>query len=430
MEYVNLSDFSEESGIKLKNLRKKAKNGEYKTIRFLGTGWEVQRWELEEEIIENKAPNHYITVEQYAKDHRLSLATLKKHIYAGRYPTAQKFGDDWYIDPAEIPKTGKESRGDYLTISEYACMHGQDRKVIYSLVSRGLLKSKRTDGTRGQYLIHKDEPLFEYKSIGVHEYAAMHGKDYHYVLQDINNGTYHTAVKITGRWYLDKNEPCKTKSCDYSKEYLSENGYIRLGKYAKKHGQSYTYIYSLVEKDLLPVIQDSSNRLRYILESQPFIPYIQYKEYADIYHIPYKLITDDLRNGKYKTAVFTHGHWYLDKNEQPVTPSEDDTTYIPLIEYADRYGVRRDKMRMDVHKGFYSTAIKVGGRWYIDENEPCLSSMNKENQKTEYIPLELYAKLKNLPYEKVLKDAQNGRYFTAFEEQDRWFINRHEYYKH
>ena len=427
LEYISLSDFSKESGISLRTLRKKAKNGEYKTIQFLGTGWRVQRWELEEMIKDIQAPEHYITVEQYAKDHGLSSATLRNHIYAGKYTTAQKYGDIWYIDPSETPKTGEESRGDYLTVSEYAELHGMERKNIFSLVSRGLLKSKRV-GKRGIYLIHKDEPLFNL--IAIHKYAERCCVAYLCLLQDIKKGKYQTAVNISGRWFISENEPCKTNTRDYSKEYLSKHGYIRLGKYAKIHGQPYTYVYSLVEKGLLPVIQDSGNRLWYILESHPFTPYILWREYADLNHIPYKLIADDLKNNRYKTAVFTHGHWYIDKTEQPVTPSEDKTKFIPLMEYADRYGVRHDKMRLDVHNGFYSTAIKIGGRWYIDENEPCLSSMSKEKQKNEFIPLELYATLRNLSYEKVLKDARDGRYYTAYEEKGCWYVNRHEYYKH
>ena len=381
-EYVTLGDYAEEKSISIKELKKFAKDGRFKTIQFLGSGWVVQRWELEEKIDNIQTEplsDEFVTLEKYAEINNISYATLKNHIYQRRYRSAIKYGRKWYVNIKEKPKSTPNNISDEcIRISEYAEQHNQNIFFIKSLVYRGLLNAYR--GMDNHFYIHKDEKFIEY--ISLKKYAEFNQVIYYAFLNDIHNGVYASATNKTGKWYIDKNEPCKSRkkkkpAVDVDK--LKEEGYISISEYADNHKKKKSDIYNLIKAGLLNFYQDSISRRIYIKQSEKLIDYIKLPEYAKLHNVTYSKVLRDVRKGIYRTAIRPKWDWYIDRNE-PVAISDTyktDEEYITLPEYAKLKNIPYQRLAMDVRHNIYKTAVKLGGRWYIKRSEYCKSYKRK-----------------------------------------------------
>lgn len=377
-DYITLSKYAKNNEVDYYALLSDVKKGIYNTAVKSGLHWYIDGNEKCKTQIKGEGFDDFLTVGEFAKLHNTSRKSITEDVRVGVYETAVKIGSYWYIHKDEPCKTLTD---DYLSITAYAALHGIDRIKLRRAVEQGLYKTAKKKNKR--YYIHKDEPVKEFVDfkgeiitddfIPVSMYATLHNVKRIKVLDDISKGIYETAKQIGTRWFIQKDEPCKTLTEDY----------ISLAAYAKLHGVSRA-----------------------------------------------KLL-DDIENGVYLTVKHKGSCTYIHINEEFKSVDKRkkskaiiEPEYISVPEYAKQHNFSYLKILEDVKKGVYSTAYQKGSRWYIDSAEPCKSIDRRK--KINYIPISEYARMHNISYQKMITDMKKGRYTTVEQRGSRWYIDETE----
>ena len=455
---ISLSKYAIHKGVDYLALIADVKNGLYNTVEQRGSYWYIDG---KEECKTNKKGNGYkdfLSVGEFAKKYNVARKSVTEDVRIGVYETAIKIRTHWFIHKNEPCKTLSD---DYISLAAYAKMHGLNRVKLRKDVEAGLYKSAKKKNNR--WLILKNETVKEsavkpiapdkLNYVSASQYAKNHNVKRISVLDDIKAGYYETAEFINSRWYIHKDEPCKTLTDDY----------ITLTAYAKLHNVSRMKLVDDVNKGVYSTVIKKGSHT-YIKKDEEFksfdrrkfsqMPeYISIKEYAVINGFSYQKILNDVKEGLYSTAYCRNTRWYIDKNEpckstdkrkesaksfKAVPEKKQEKTEISVAEYAKLNGISYQKALTDVKDGVYDNAYCKNNRWYINKNEPC-KSIDKRKQRgkkaksetdSEENPMLVsvadYAKLNDLPYQKVLKDVKDGLYETAVQKKSRWFLDKNE----
>ncbi len=102
----------------------------------------------------------------------MAIAGSLDDIKAGVYETSAKIGYYWYIDRNE------------------KCKSVKPKKIKKS-------KKQKQEKSKKNY-------------ISVSAYAKLHNFSAQKVRKDVLDGLYETAIQKGSRWYIDKDEPCKS----------------------------------------------------------------------------------------------------------------------------------------------------------------------------------------------------------------------------
>lgn len=389
---ISLVKYAVSNGVDYYALILDINEGIYNTVEKKGLYWFINREEECKTSKKGDGYNDFLSVGEFAKKYNLTRKSVTDDVRSGVYETAIKIETKWFIHKEEPCKALPE---EYVSLSAYAELHGVNRIKLRKDVEQGLYKTAKKKNKR--WLIDRDETpkenleaptaLNKESFIPVSKYAEMHNVKRIDVLDDIKAGLYETAEKIEGRWYIQEDEVCKTLTDDY----------ISLSAYAKLHGVS---------------------RVK---------------------------LRDDVQKGLYTTVVKKGKHTFIKEDEEFKSfdrrKFSQKPEYISVKEYAKINGFSYLKMMSDVKAGLYSSAFCKNTRWYIDKNEPCKSTDKrkekgkrkkgklrevKTDQGTDLITVAEYAKLNNLPYQKVFKDVKSGLYETAVQIKTRWYLQKNE----
>lgn len=200
-----LIEYAKNNGIGYDSIKANAREGKLKTAKKIGKTWYAELEELNKfyENYSNLPSDDYIVLEEYAKLYGIVLMTLQVDVKNKRYKTAIKHKKRWYIDKNEKPQ-----QAGYLTVSEFAKLHHKTSSDIRKLINKGLLKALKFNSDN-RFFIAESEEFIDY--ISINKYANLNDVPYYIILIDIHNNVYNTAVNQNGRWYLDREEPCKSQ---------------------------------------------------------------------------------------------------------------------------------------------------------------------------------------------------------------------------
>ncbi|MEG1874565.1 MAG: hypothetical protein RR185_03270 [Angelakisella sp.] len=115
---------------------------------------------------------------------------------------------------------------------------------------------------------------------------------------------------------------------------------------------------------------------------------IPIKEYAEFYGLTVARVRQRCLSDRFLTAKKIGRNWFIDKNEKLVDGRKKNSAvtsishksltatapvpldYIPLKEYALKYGrVYKSVQQKAIRSGF-KTALKIGNQWFINRLEP------------------------------------------------------------
>ena len=281
----------------------------------------------------------YLTIKEYAEKNDLDSKKLKQDVIAGKYHTAKKVGNVWYIRNYERPKTYDIPKN-YILLSDYAENHNIDYKYIHKDVKEGKYLNAQKFG-RNWYIDRyetcvTETPIVEStvlpsNYISVKEYASLVGFSYMKVKRDVEEGLYSTAVKNKSRWYIDKNEPCKS----FDRRKNTNANVILL------------------------------------------------REYARLHNVSYPRIQRDVKAGVYKTVQHINGKWYIDGDEEfkSFDKRKLGSELITVKQYSENHSLPYQKVLNDIKNGIYTSAIQRNKRWYIDRKETVKTTVRKYHKK-------------------------------------------------
>lgn len=442
-DYITLAEYADSNGISVFDLFKDITDGKYESAICL-----IKRTEECKTSTVNKKPigyskklENYVTAKKFAKIHNLTYAGLLRGLKRGYYQTAfQEMDNKWYLDKNDGGWKSPLSQG-YVSAKEYAEMNNLTYGTVLTDMQKGYYKTAFQDKGHHWFIKPSDkldktpkpDPDLE-GYITMKEYAELNKVNYQVVSEDVRNGVYDSAIKRKGKFvYFPKNTPCRSNSV-----ILETVGYLTIKEYADKNDLDA----KKVKEDVIAGKYHTAKKVANVWYIRKYerpktfaIPkdYILLSKYAETHSVTYKLILQDVKDGKYSTAQKFSRNWYIDKNEICVTLEQEsgvektDNNLISLPQYAAMVGFSYAKIKTDVENGLYETAIKKKSRWYIDKTEPCKSVDSRK--KKDYILLRSYAELHNVSYPKIQRDVKAGLYKTVKQIDGKWYIQSDEEFK-
>ena len=171
--------------------------------------------------------------------------------------------------------------------------------------------------------------------------------------------------------------------------------------------------------------------------------YITISAYAKLHRVSRVKLLDDIDKGLYTTVVHKGSCTYINKEEEFKSfdrrKFSQKPEFVSVKEYANLNGFSYLKILSDVKSGLYNSAYMKNNRWYTDKNETCKSTDKRKrrgkgtkdnpaakNHESQLISVADYAKMHDLPYQKVLKDVKDGLYDTSVQKKSRWFLQKDE----
>ena len=431
--YISIEKYASNNKVELEILQTDIENGVYNTAKLIDGRWYLKPQEKCHSLSEI---DNYITLLKYAKDNNVDYDTLLTDVKHGKYHTAVKSGLHWYIDGNEKCKTKKEGNGfnDFLSIGEYAKLHNVTRKSISEDVRLGLYETAVKIGS--YWHIHKDEPCKTLTNdyLSITAYASLHGIDRIKLRKAVDQGLYETVKKKNQRYFIHKDEPVK-EYVDFKGEIITDN-YLPVSMYATLHNVKRIKVLDDISKGIYETAKQIGTRW-FIQKDEPCKTltedYISLSAYAKLHGVSRMKLLDDIDNGVYLTVIHKGSCTYIRKDEEfksidrrrgKRTPEVQEPQFISVTEYAKRHKFSYLKILEDVKNGIYDTAYQKGTRWLIDANEPC-KSVDKRKKKN-YIRISEYAKIHEISYQKMLSDVKQGIYLTAEQRNSRWFIDESE----
>lgn len=225
--YVSMKEFAAMHGVHYGLLSEDVRNGVYDDdiIRY------KYRYIYIKETAECKTSNYrneikgYLSLQEYADDRGIDYKKLKNDVIKGVYSTAKKVSNRWYIKETEKCKTVDIPHG-YILASDFANRHHLSYRIILEDIKASVYdtavkigyywyidrnekcKSVKPSKTKKD---KKQKPKESKKTyISVTAYAKLHNFSAQKVRKDVLSGLYKTAIQKGSRWYIDKDEPCKS----------------------------------------------------------------------------------------------------------------------------------------------------------------------------------------------------------------------------
>lgn len=132
--------------------------------RKVGDTWEIEgdpAWPYHRVLPKKRFPQ---TVQQYASTHKLDVKTVRMACADGRLPCRKlpptRGGKYWQYEilgePA-IPLVSKRKRNEYLTVNEYADKHGVSVNMVRQACRQGKLRTVCIEDRRTKWMI-PDQP--------------------------------------------------------------------------------------------------------------------------------------------------------------------------------------------------------------------------------------------------------------------------------
>lgn len=427
-DYILVKEYAAIRGIKPSTVMKKIHQGKYKTAIK-----ESNKWYIHKDDEEIKLMNGYITAKEYADIHRIKYYTVLRDLALGLYPTAyQDEGRHWFLNEDDFrhdPDILDEFDG-YISTKEYCVQNEINYSTFICDVRNGLYDESIKKKPNGRIFIREDAKCITSKEgirsyISIEKYASNNKVDLEKIQSDIENGVYKTAKLIDGRWYLKPQEKCHS---------ISEiDNYITLLQYAKNNEVDYDTlltdvkhgVYHTAVKSGLHWYIDGNENCKTVKEGKGFDDFLTVGEFAKLHNTTRKSIIEDVRLGLYETAVKIGSYWYIHKDEPCKTLTDD---YLSVTAYAKLHGIDRIKLRKAVEQGLYESVKKKNNRFFIRKDEPVKEYVDVKGEYVtdDYIPVSMYAALHNVKRIKVLDDISKGIYKTAKQIGTRWFIQKDE----
>lgn len=277
------------------------------------------------------------------------------------------------------------------------------------------------------------------KIVTIKEYAEAHKKSYASVYWQIKHNRFETAEIIDKHWYLDPDEPYPIRQMSE----LSGGEKVLVAKYAEIHKKTPQAIYEMLRRNRLETAKKIKGRW-YIDPKEPYpvrkprprIPNelpngkVRLNEYAARNNKKVSAILQMLYRGRFQTAVKIDGHWYLNPDEpyptRLKTVPAGKGVKVGLREYAEKHIKSYVTVSRLLRKKRFATAEKIGGRWYIDPNEP----YPKKQRVTlaGKIGVQEYAARHKKSYAAVIKLVHKERFVSAEKIDGRWYIDPNEPY--
>ena len=444
-------------------------------------------------IINQQNPDmNYITVQEYASRHDLTVMDVLMDIVDGRYDSAMLLinADEECISKhttLEYLKTSYSEIDGYVPAKKYAEIHNKSYGVLLRDINSGKYKTARKSASHKWYL--KQDDFYDDgfgDLVTAKEFAEHHNITYSKLLRNLGEGKYKTALQDeTGHWHLSINDKIIPEQYDG----IDLKEFIPMKEYAQIHNLSYGALSDDVREGYYDKDIKRARHLIFIRKKAKCITgekgsksYILLRKYAEKNDVDYEALRTDVVNGRYKTAKKINNRWYLKPQEKCITYRGMDK-YLSARKYAQEHEVSYEKLLDDVKNGVYTTAVQDGAIWLIDKSEPCKTSTTDRRNTPEldgylstteyatkhdvtrieiltdikagiyksaiqingrwyikkdevcqtygddYITLAGYAKLHNVSRSKLLSDIESGLYTTAIMKNDRWLINKNEPFK-
>lgn len=436
-DYVSVQEYADLHGVSVMNLLEDIIEGKYQSaicVIHKNEKCVTVFSSAQKKPVDLSESEEYIAAKEYAEMHGLCYGTFVRKLRDGVYTTAlQDSSNRWYIRRDE-PVDG--CREGYITAKEYAKKHSMHYSVMSTLLRDGYFNTAYQDSGKRWYLKEDDvktkpvivDPEFE-GYIPLKDYAEKHGVNYGTISEDIRLGLYDDVIKRKSyRYiYIKEDAECKTGK-------RAVRGYVSLRKYAENNEVDITVLRQDIKSGLYKTAKKVGNR--WYLKPQErchsyrgMNSYLTSAEYAKQNNVSHQRLIEDIAAGKYKTVVKRYKHWYIDKNEKCKTlVLKDDHKEEKLIkasEYARLHNVNNKKVLADIKAGLYETAEYIGSKWYLSVDEPCKTLTE------DYISLNAYAKLHGVSRIRLREDVMRGLYTTAVKSHDglRIYINKNEEYK-
>lgn len=432
--YISIEKYAFNNKVDLRVILEDVENGVYSTAKIIDGRWYLKP---QEKCHSYRGMQDYIPLSKYANNNGVDYHALLTDVKKGLYNTAVKSGLHWYIDSNEKCKTGKKGEGfiGFLSVGEYAKLHNTSRKSITEDVRLGIYETAVKIGS--YWYIHKDEPCKTLSDdyISLAAYAKLHGIDRIKLRKAVEQGLYESAKKKNRRIYLHKDEPVK-EYVEYKGEVI-QNDYMPVSQYAKMHNVKRIKVLDDISKGLYKTAKQIGTRW-FIQKDEPCKTltedYITLAAYAKLHKVSRSKLLDDIDNGVYTTVKRKGSCTYIHKDEEfksvdkrKKPKNEQEPHFVSVSEYAKQHDFSYLKILADVKNGIYETAYQKGSRWYIDSNEPCKSiDKRKQKKSRNYIPISEFAKIHEISYQKMITDVKKGIYLTAEQKGTRWFIDESE----
>ena len=427
-DYILVKEYAVNHNMNPTTVMKKIHQGKYKTAIK-----ESNRWYIHKDDEEIKLMNGYVTAKEYTDSHKIKYFTLLQDLELGLYPTAyQDESRHWFLNENDVRQDPDiiDEFENYVSAKDYCNLHGISYNTFICDVKKGLYDENIKKKPNGRIFIREDAKCITgakgVKSyISIEKYALSNKVDLKVLLTDVENGIYNTAKLIDGRWYLKPQEKCHS--------YKGMDDYITLSKYAKNNEVDYYALLSDVKKGVyntavksgLHWYIDADEKCKTQIKSEGFEDFLTVGEFARLHNTSRKNITEDVRIGVYETAVKIGSYWYIHKDEPCKTLTDD---YLSIKAYASIHGIDRIKLRKAVEQGLYKTAKKKNKRYFIHKDEPVRDFVDFKGEiiQDDYLPVSMYAIMNNVKRIKVLDDISKGIYETAKQIGTRWFIQKDE----
>lgn len=427
-DYILVKEYAAIRNLTASTVMKRIHQGKYKTAVK-----ESNKWYIHKDDEEIKLMNGYVTAKEYADSHKIKYYTVLRDLELGLYPTAyQDEGRHWFLNKNDVRQDPDiiDEFENYISSKEYCNQHGLSYNTFISDVRNGLYDESIKKKPNGRIFIREDAKCITgakgVKSyISIEKYASNNKVDLEVLVSDVENGVYNTAKLIDGRWYLKPQEKCHS--------YKGMDDYITLSKYAKNNEVDYYALLSDVKKGIyntavksgLHWYIDASEKCKTQKKNEGFEDFLTVGEFAKLHNTSRKSIAEDVRAGVYETAVKIGSYWYIHKDEPCKTLTND---YLSITAYASLHGIDRIKLRKAVGQGLYETVKKKNQRYFIHKDEPVKEYVDFKGEiiTDDYLPVSMYATLHNVKRIKVLDDISKGIYETAKQIGTRWFIQKDE----
>lgn len=246
------------------------------------------------------------------------------------------------------------------------------------------------------------------------------------IVNDIKKGKIKSAKKIGSLYYVSLAELKKL----YPSQETLEKKYMKAVDYARMHNIYPNTYYTLCRTGKVRSAKQI-NKTWYVLKDAPLpkgyedLPenYISSVEYAKRHNVKLVTLQKSIQQGLYKSAIKNKRNWFLDENEPCINLQRTDEviedSYISSVEASKLYGMDVTTINMKCRNGFYKSAKKVNGRWYVDKEEvkpPFLGLVRAEE----------YARKHHMSRSKVVKYVNSGKSKTGIRYCNRVYISLYE----
>ena len=103
MNYITLSEACDILGCEVTLIKRKCIAGKYISAKKVGNMWFVDKRELKGNLKPTDIePFDYIPIKEFAKQHNLKTRTISTNIKSGLITNAKMFGKNWFIHKDEI----------------------------------------------------------------------------------------------------------------------------------------------------------------------------------------------------------------------------------------------------------------------------------------------------------------------------------------